>query len=404
MKWVSSLSYLPIRYGIPLAEVADQTQRVIFPNNLNGNKLRLRFSNRYGTKPLVLEKVTVGVEQNGKITHIRTVSSYGEAAVRLAPFEERWSDELDYPVAAGDKIAVSAYVRHPQTIESICIFWSGDGALVRLSTSGDYTDGGDFAACPAEQVYPFVAQDMNKGMVFYGFSGLQVYTDDAVKVTAAFGDSITHMSYVTNAILKRLCKEAPGRAALLNCGIGGNRLLHNATSVDFIPGNAVCFGNAGIMRFEQDVFSTDAVDTVLVLEGINDIMHPIQFCHQEEQVTAAELADGYQRLIRIAHQHGARIFGATITPCGNQEYPAEWLPQFEEIRLEVNRRIRDGIGFDGYFDYDAAVRDAQKPGFMKADCHIGDGLHPNARGGTRMAGSVDLTQLLGGSAYANFQN
>ena len=69
-----------------------------------------------------------------------------------------------------------------------------------------------------------VKADVNKGMCFYGFTGLQVYTKDTVKAIAAFGDSITHMSYVTNALSKRLFREYPGQVTLLNCGIGGNRL------------------------------------------------------------------------------------------------------------------------------------------------------------------------------------
>ncbi len=289
MKWVSSFYYLPIPYGIPLATVADQTQQVSFVNNLRGSKIRLRFSNRYSSHPLVLDKVKV---------NNRAVTLHGETTVRLAPFEEQWSDELDCSVAPGDKIVVSTYIKDAQVIESACIFWSRKGALVKLSTSGDYTDGGDFATCNAQEM--------------------------------------------------------------------------------------------------QDVFSTEAVDTVLLLEGINDIMHPVQFGHLDEQVRAEELEQGYKRLIEIAHSHNARIFAATIPPCGSPAYPADWLAQFEHTRLDLNDRIRSGIGFDGFFDYDAAVRDPHHPGYLKADCHIGDGLHPNDKGGAVMADIIDLQQLLGG--------
>lgn len=39
------------------------------------------------------------------------------------------------------------------------------------------------------------------------------------------------------------------------------------------------------------------------------------------------------------------------------------------------------IGYNGWFDYDLAVRDEDKPGYMRDDCHIHDGLQPNDRGG-----------------------
>lgn len=148
-------------------------------------------------------------------------------------------------------------------------------------------------------------------------------------------------------------------------------------------------------RFEENVFGQEQADVVLVLEGINDIMHPIQFACRKEQVTPQELVEGYQKYMEIAHRHHARIFGATITPCGNEEYPKDWLPAFEAIRLETNRRIREGIGYDGYFDYDEAVRDIHRAGYMKEEYHIGDGLHPNDRGGAAMAGKVQLEKLMG---------
>ena len=134
---------------------------------------------------------------------------------------------------------------------------------------------------------------------------------------------------------------------------------------------------------------------MLVLEGINDIMHPIQFGHPEELVTAEELADGFRRLIAAARRHGAKIFGATVTPSGSPVYPAEWMPRFEEVRRDINRRLLEGIGFDGCFDYDAAIRDGARPDRIRAGCHIGDGLHPNDKGGRLMAETIDLSALMG---------
>ena len=204
MKWVSSFRYLPINYGISLAKVENQTQRVVFENNLDGEKIRLRFSNRYSGKTLTLQSVSVGTVINDQIQNVQPVSRNANTVVMLAPGEECWSDELYYPVEAGKKLAVSVYVKDCQEIESISILWSREGAIVTNSESGDFTQGGDFTDFPAEEIYPMVKADANKGMCFYGFTGLQVYTGDAVRTIAAFGDSITHMSYVTNALSKRL--------------------------------------------------------------------------------------------------------------------------------------------------------------------------------------------------------
>lgn len=394
MKWVSAFSYLPINFSIQLAKVADQTQRIMFTSNLNGEKVRLRLSNRWSHSGLTMRRVTVGIVQEDGTSSAVSVTKDGSSAISLAPGEECWSDEIDLCVHAGDRLAIHTYVDEEQSIESVCSFWSTEGPEILLSASGDYTDGSCFEGCPHEKIYQVIAEDVNKGFFFYGISGLQVNTGDNVKTIAMFGDSITHMSYVSNALFKRLSCEYAGKAALLNCGIGGNRLLHDATVVDIVPGNGACFGTAGIMRFEQDVFGREEVDAVIVLEGINDIMHAIQFNYPEETITPDELVCGYQYLMAIARKHGAKIYGATITPCGHESYPKDWLAQFEEVRTQTNDRIRSGIGYDGWFDYDAAVRDEQKTDYMREECHIHDGLHPNDFGGSLMADCVDLRAIM----------
>ena len=396
MKWVSSFSYLPINYGVQLAQVEDQTQQILFNNNLNGDKLRICFSNRHSSSALHFQYVTVGIVKEKRIDRIQTVTLDGNKEITLTPGQEIWSDVVDLVVQAGDRLAVTSYVDERQSIESVCAFWSTVGPLVRLSRSGNFTDGSPFEEVPSTEIYPVIAEDANpiKAHFFYGISGLQVLTGDDVKTVVMFGDSITHMSYVSNALSKRLYEAYPGKVSVLNRGIGGNRVLHDATKVDFLPAQGRCFGPAGIKRFEQDTFGQDHADVVLVLEGINDIMHPIQFNHPEEQITPEELESGYQYFIETARRHSAKIFGATITPCGFDEYPTDWLYRFETIRIEINERIRTGFGYDGFFDYDAAVRDETKPGYMRADCHICDGLHPNDKGGIRMAEQINLTAIM----------
>ncbi len=388
MKWVSAFSYLPINYGVTLAQMKDQTQRVIFDNNLNGSRIRLRLSNRYSSKSLKLENVSVGLVREGKLQNVRMISRGGSMQIELKPGEECWSDELEYVVSAGDKIAVSIYVKEEQKIGSVCVFWSKSGASVSVSETGNYVDGSEFKSRTMEDIYSFVREDANKGIVFYGFTGFQILTEDYVKTITAFGDSITHMSYMTNALCRRLYSEYSGKVTLLNRGIGGNRVLHDASSVSFIPGGGSCFGNAGIRRFEQDVFGEEQTDIVLVLEGINDIMHPCQFGHPDEKITAVELEKGYECYIKIARQHQAKILGGTIMPCANKEYPSEWMKEFEGIRCSVNKRIREGFGYDGYADYDEVLTDEKHSSYMKKEYHMGDGLHPNEAGGEIMADIV----------------
>ena len=64
MKWTSSFKYLPINYGMTLATLSDKTQRVLFENNLNGNKVRILFSNKYAKETLNIKSNTPRIKRD----------------------------------------------------------------------------------------------------------------------------------------------------------------------------------------------------------------------------------------------------------------------------------------------------------------------------------------------------
>lgn len=365
MKWASAFKYLPVNYDDRVATVQNLTQRVSFDNNLNGDRIRLRLSNRYGKIPLRIDRVTIGVMHSDVAANTVLVTLAGNSVITLEPGQELFSDEVAFTAHAGERLAVNIYIGQEQSIENICCLWAKTNSLISFG-AGDQTDGQNFDAVMPNNILPMIRDDTSpdKMMFFYGFDALQVLTDDDVRVVAAFGDSITHMSYVTNALTKRMYASYPGKVTMINSGIGGNRLVHDATYIEEVHQVVSVFGEAGIRRFEKDVFEIDSVDSVLSLIGINDIMHPIQFEGKAEATSAAEIIGGYRTIAGIAHSHGAKIYGATITPAGNSEFPASWLPAMEKSRLLLNNWIRGENDFDGYFDYDAAIRDDAKPGYL----------------------------------------
>ena len=64
MNWKATWKYMPVNYNTDIGIVEDITQRTVFRNNLNGEKVKLKFSNRYGKVPLTLERVVIA-EQSG---------------------------------------------------------------------------------------------------------------------------------------------------------------------------------------------------------------------------------------------------------------------------------------------------------------------------------------------------
>jgi lysophospholipase L1-like esterase len=94
-----------------------------------------------------------------------------------------------------------------------------------------------------------------------------------------------------------------------------------------------------------------------------------------------------------AHQHGIRVFGATLTPYQGADYFSE---DGEATRQAVNQWIRSSGAFEGVIDFDAAVRDPDRPSQFRESYQSGDHLHPSAAGYKAMANAVDLTMLRNG--------
>ena len=392
MKWASTFKYIRINYGEKIAKLKDTTQRVTFTNNISGNKVKVRFSNKYETENLTIEKAVIGKISDGSDKDITPLTLGGKSRIVLKPGEQAFSDEAELKVEPGDKLFVSLYFKDEKIIGSICCYWSQGGTFVDFYR-GDQSSDKDKSCF--EITSEVIKADPNTRIMssFIGFDAVQVLTNDETRVLAAFGDSITHMSFYTDALYKRICSECFGCVSLINSGIGGNRLVSDATYIKEIDKQLLVFGEAGIKRFEEDVFGIDEVDAVCALIGINDIMHPLQLEGKDETTSSEDIIDGLKKIINCAHENGAEIYLGTIMPSWNDEYPDWWLQKFEKVRNEVNSWIRKGELHDGVMDFDAEMSDEADRCRLKSGLHIGDGLHPNTPGGERMAKVVDIQTI-----------
>jgi lysophospholipase L1-like esterase len=170
-------------------------------------------------------------------------------------------------------------------------------------------------------------------------------------------------------------------------GIGGNRILHEGAA-----SKRPQFGINALARFDQDVLSQPGVRYLLVLEGINDIGHAGTSAPASEAVTADDIIAGLTQMIERAHEKGIKVIGATITPFegeGNIKR-GYWTPEKANTRDAVNAWIRSRKGFDGFVDFDKAVRDPATPSRIRSDFDSGDQLHPGDAGYKAMGESIPL--------------
>ena len=96
-----------------------------------------------------------------------------------------------------------------------------------------------------------------------------------------------------------------------------------------------------------------------------------------------------RQIITRVHALGIPMFGATITPFGNNS-PGYADPIREETRQRINEWIRTSGKFDAVMDFDAVVRDPNNVTVIAAEFDSGDGLHPNVAGYNAIANSFPL--------------
>jgi lysophospholipase L1-like esterase len=347
-----------------------RTVRMIVRTSIGGELLRVRFSNLFGTKPLVIGAAHIALHSKdaGIVRGSdRALTFSGRSSITVPAGAPVLSDPVSLRVPPLTDLTVSVYV--PGSTEPAT--WHPVGLQTTyISKSGNFTASADM---------PYV----RKTAAWYWLTGVEVEAAEGSAAIVALGDSITDGYNATNAnqswpsqLAARLDAGKNGaRLAVLNAGISGNRVLH-----DVVGPNALA-------RFDRDVLAQDGVRDLIVLEGINDIGFPyLKGTPPGQAVSAAEIIAGLRQIVERAHAHGIKVFGATLTPFEGAIYYSK---EGEAKREAVNRWIRTGGVFDGVIDFDAALRDPKHPRrFLPAD-DSGDHLHPGDAGYKSMAEAVD---------------
>lgn len=392
--WKKVWGYIPIDFGTRVGMVEDITQKMRIKNNVSGSEIKIKFSNLYGKEPLLLEQVSVGKadKKSGRITQISKVTSRGNTQIEVPAGQAFYSDSIPFPLEEDEDLVVSVYLKEKHEIYSLCQTWSARGWQSSFF-QGNQVEGADLSGRSTLETFPFFAYDEHICNGAFGVSGVQVLTDKDVTVAACFGDSITNMSYYFDHLQDILYKKYPGKIALINCGISGNRVLYDASYAKDMPGCGRCFGKAGQDRFEKDVYEDAAPEVVFLMEGINDCTHWADFGLEGQTPTGAMIFEGLKSMIKKAHEKGSRVYISTVMPYANDDEKAKGQP--ESIRQELNALIRTHKDLaDGFVDLDEIVRKPENVHFMKDGLHLGDGLHPNGAGGEVIAKAIDAAILL----------
>ena len=171
------------------------------------------------------------------------------------------------------------------------------------------------------------------------------------------------------------CRGDGAGIAVLNQGIGGNRVLRDG------------LGPRVLARLDRDALAVSGVAWLVVFAGVNDIGAADATGAAQRQV-AADLCAAYEQIATKARAAGIGVYGATLTPFGGSEPYDDPAGHREAARQAVNAWIRACRGFDAVLDFDQAVRDPLHQRQGQAALDGGDHLHLNPAGYRALAGAV----------------
>lgn len=377
--WASS-QMVPVNdQVVPDEWLDDATLRQVIRVGLSGPRLRLRLSNVHGTQPLAVGGVTVARSAENGSARIEPASLVavrfgGRPATMIPAGAEVWSDPVELAVVSGDDLAVSIFL--------------SDAPMPPTGHPGSRATS-YFAR--GEQLAAEDLPGANTAPRWLVIAGIEVHAPEA-RAVAVLGDSITDGFGVqpdtnlrwTDHLASRLrAGPATRQVAVLNAGIGGNRLLRDG------------LGPNALARLDRDVLSQPGVTHLIVLEGVNDLgtltrdgpATPEQHAALVEQATEA-----LRQIVLRARARGIVAIGGTILPFGSSTY---YRPDAatEADRQAINAWIRAPGNFDAVIDFDAGMRDPADPTRLDPAFDSGDGLHPSMDGYRAMASAVSLDLL-----------
>jgi lysophospholipase L1-like esterase len=294
------------------------TIRQIIHTTVGGDRLRVRLSNEYGDRPIVIGSVHVALRARGAETmpeSDRAITFGGEGRVTVRAGATVTSDAIDFPVPALGDLAVSLFLpdsartttRHALAVQTTFVSKAGDRTASRT----------------------IVADTTLLSWVF--LAGVDVANGNATGAIVTFGNSITDGFRSTvdenhrwpDVLASRLLSASnEPMKGVVNAGISGNRVLTFGA------------GPSALARFDRDVLMVPGVTHVIVLEGINDISR--SDATAGDAASAGDIIFGLRQLIERAHERGLVIYGATLTAFERAG------PEREAKRQAVNAWIRTG--------------------------------------------------------------
>lgn len=402
--WVGAWGTPAVESGIVLGDnaglhlqdyiPAGSTIRSIIVPTISGTKVRLKFSNYYGSKAIIIDETTVA--QTGKTNDIvdpETITQVtfngGEKSVSIAPGSEIFSDEIDFPVTALKKISVSSYFKKTTTMYTTGLY---NATTYLASSLGNRTH--DETMTSVATRFSFTSGAITYTPVPF-LTRLDVYAQDAYSVVI-IGDS-TVTNDISLMLAEKLQKNGITNVGVVMSGIIGNELLNKGSGL-----LGKIYGEPLLDRAKRDAFDVAGVKYVIVKIGLNDVLHPMLESNKGKMplTTSSQVITGYRDLAQQAFGKGINMYLCTRTPYKGYERAflgskdLNWTQQGENTLLEINSWVKNSAksyNYAGYINLDA-LRDPDDSTKLR-DHMTPDGAH------LTKYGQIAFTDLIPEAAY-----
>ncbi|WP_418958759.1 GDSL-type esterase/lipase family protein [Streptomyces tritici] len=351
-----------------------QTLRQVVRVTEDGDRVRIRLSNAYGTSPLAVTGATVARTATGAAVEpgsVRHLTFGGSRSASVPARGELRSDPARLGLGRLESVTVTLYLAGT----------TGPATFHSQAWADSYRAEGDHRADTGGDAFTARSQS------WYYLSGVEVSggTPPRKGGVVLFGDSITDSFGSTPNANRRYSDALAERIdrPVVNSGIGGNLVLNDSA----------WYGERATARFRRDALDQPGVTTVALLQGLNDIGYSEAALKPDPQptykpspvVTSAELIAAYRELIDAAHARGVRVVGSTLLPFKGTSH---WGPTAERTSAEVNHWIRTSGEFDAVVDFARLLADPKDPQALDPRYAYADRLHPDDAGYRVMAEAV----------------
>jgi lysophospholipase L1-like esterase len=423
--WVGTWATSPQAYnGITFN---NQTLRMIVRVSVGGRKVRVRFSNAYGTQPLLIGAAHIALRAPCTLMYPgylyipgpppiqppppggtcptvagsaivrasdRVLTFGGSTSIKVFPGAVMVSDPVDLDVPDLADLAVSFYL--PGSIDP-----TSGNLITRHGTAKQtsYISASDTGDLTAAAEMP---GNTTLTTSWYFVNTVEVRASEQTGAIVTLGDSITDANVSTQdmnfrwpyELARRLnSRHGNRKMGVLDHGTGGDKVTWDSTTPP-LGGN-----DSGQHRFDRDVIAAPGVTHVIVLLGVNDLRNaPAD--NPDLVVTADEVISGYKQMILRAHSAGIKIYGGTLVPWWQSIFTGDnWTLEKWQKHQAINNWIRTSGAFDGVVDFESCLADPSDPRKMLPIYDSGDHLHPGDLGYVHMGDCIDLSLFRDGTGH-----